>query len=176
MQPPSALPTFRPSNPGLPAPRPAVGLAAAARSRYQNDGNGAMSPGRLLVALYQRLQRDLTVAEQAILDRDIEGAHTNLVHAQEILEGLDLALDRESWSQAEGLSQIYDFVRNELERANVTKNATIVASCRRLIDPLVETWEEALTLSTVQVTPATAEVPAGADVSAATFPAMAGTT
>lgn len=126
--------------------RPLSARHAAARNRYRTDGNGGMSPGRLLVALYDRLLLDLDNAATAIADRRVEDAHRHLVHAQEIVENLDQALDA-GWDQAQGLSQIYEFVRSELIRANISKDSTVLGRCRRIIEPLAATWHEALELT-----------------------------
>ena len=139
MQPPVTTTLARPS-----LASPVNGRLAAAKSKYQRDGAGAMSKGQVLVLLYQRLLRDLDAADAAIARRDIEGAHTQLIHAQDIIDGLDHALDRNAWGDAEQLSSLYGHVRNELVAANITKDSRIIARCRQILQPLAETWQEAL--------------------------------
>ena len=109
-----------PASPTLVRPGATSGRIASARSKYQKDGATGMSGGRLLVLLYQRLVRDLHTAAEAITERRIEEAHVNLVHAQEIVDQLDAALDRNAWSSAAGLGDLYDFVRRQLVQANVS--------------------------------------------------------
>lgn len=110
-----------------------------------------MSGGHLLVQLYRRLIRDLDGAIGAIERSEVENAHVQLVHAQDIVDSLDQALDHDAWSQAGELGRIYGHVRNELVRANMTKDAAIVVDCRRILQPLAETWEEALALTSSPV-------------------------
>ncbi|MFN8051664.1 MAG: flagellar export chaperone FliS [Acidimicrobiales bacterium] len=154
---PSTLPT-----PGLPTAvvpgrlaAPATnGRVAAAKSRYHQDGKGAMSGERLVVLLYQRLVRDLNGANLAIEQGMVEPAHHHLVHAQEIVDQLDAALDRSAWSSAAGLGDLYDFVRRQLVQANITKQSAPVTASLRVIEPLATAWEEALAATTATTTTA----------------------
>lgn len=115
---------------------------SAARSKYQSDGGTTASPERLVVLLYQRLVRDLTDAEREIERNAIEPAHRALVNAQEIIDALDTALDRTSFEGAQGLGDLYDHLHDRLVMANVRKDASIVAECREMIEPLSEAWRE----------------------------------
>ena len=105
MRPPAAL-SNRPTAPSPGLVAPATGLTppsrrvAAARNRYRTDGTTGMTGGRLLVALYQRLLSDLVGAETAIEAGQIESAHLQLVHAQEIVLELRAGLRVEDWSLA----------------------------------------------------------------------------
>lgn len=128
--------------------RPSTGRLAAARDRYHRDGSVGLTGGRLVVALYQRLLRDLDQATAAIETGDVERAHHELVHAQEIVDSLDAALDASVWDAAESMAALYDFVRRQLLDANVTKAAAPIAAARRVLEPLASGWEEALDLTT----------------------------
>ncbi len=99
------------------------------------------SPARILVLLYERLLRDLDEAERALLAGG--NAHPALMHAQEIVDALDLALDRDQWSGAEGLGAIYDHLTDELIAANVDRNVDAVRRCRRIVEPLHVAWDTA---------------------------------
>ncbi len=125
--------------------RPTVGRVAAAKSKYMADGSGGVSGPRLLVLLYQRLVRDLVNAESAIDLSDPEAAHNLLIHAQEIVEALDTALDHDAWDGAERLSQLYRFINARLVEANTTKDRAVVTTCRGLVEPLASAWQEAWT-------------------------------
>ena len=123
--------------------RPPVGSVAAARSRYKADGGMTASPERLVVLLYQRLVRDLVEAEGAIERGEIEASHHLLIHAQEIIDALDLALDRDAWDGAQGLGDLYAHLHDRLVDANVAKDARIVVQCRAMIEPLSDAWRDA---------------------------------
>jgi flagellar protein FliS len=113
------------------------------RNRYVSDAVDTMSPGRLIVALYDRLSLDLERAEFAIGSRDIAAAHHALLHAQEILWELFGSLDPSRWPPAAGLASLYQFIINELITANVRKDVKKVVECRELIEPLRDAWRQA---------------------------------
>jgi len=131
--------------------RPPTRRVAAARAKYQSDGATGLTGGKLLVALYDRLVRDLSGAEAAIESRQIEGAHQHLVHAQDIVDSLEDALDAEAWEQADQMGALYRHLRRQLVAANVRKDATLVATCRELVEPMAATWRDALDLTTATV-------------------------
>ena len=117
--------------------------AQAMRARYAADTVGTASPARLLTMLYDRLVRDLVLAEAAIENADTATAHNELVHAQAIIESLAASLVVDAWDGGPGLAQLYTFVHQELVAANVTKDAEKVAACRELVEPLRDAWHEA---------------------------------
>ena len=55
------------------------------RQRYVGDAISTASPAKLVTMLYDRLVRDLQVAEAALSTRDLAAANANLTHAQEIV-------------------------------------------------------------------------------------------
>ncbi len=93
--------------------------------------------------LYERLLRDLDDATLAIRSAQHGAAHDALIHAQRIVEGLDLSLDRNAWSGASALSTIYEYLHRELVAANIAKDPRKVAACRQVVEPLVEAWRGA---------------------------------
>jgi len=114
------------------------------RSRYLSDTSATVSPGQLVIMLYDALVRDLALAEQAILESERDTAHERLLHAQAILLELFASLDTEKWSGGPGLARLYLFLVNELVAANLNKNAERVRACARLVTPLRDAWAEAL--------------------------------
>jgi len=115
---------------------------AGARLRYERDGKVVASPAKLLVLLYERLVRDLDEAEAALRSGSGD-ARAALVHAQEIVDALDVSLDRSQWSGAEHLGAIYQHLYSELVSANVAASAERVAACRDLVIPLLDAWRQA---------------------------------
>jgi len=113
------------------------------RAAYVSNSIETMSPGRMIVALYERLALDLERAEQAILASDPATAHECLLHAQAIVTELHDALDVEAWPAARSLKDIYVFLLFELIASNVEKDSDRVAGCRSLVVPLRDAWNEA---------------------------------
>ena len=113
------------------------------RSKYVSSSVETMSPGRVIVALYDRLLLDLDRAQDAIAGDDAAQSHEHLVHAQQIISALHDALDVEQWAGARTLADLYAYLYSELVAANVEKDASRVAVCRQLVAPLRDTWYEA---------------------------------
>lgn len=112
-------------------------------SRYQSDGMATASPRRLLVLLFDRLVQDLDQARVAVTAGRVEAAHDALVHAQEIVHELRLALDPEVWDGAEQLITIYDYVYDLLVQANQSKALGPLEEGYQLLLPLHEAWTAA---------------------------------
>ncbi len=113
------------------------------KNPYLRDSVETASPGRLLVMLYDRLVLDLDRATAACAHADVERAHEALVHAQDVVSELQGTLDIDTWPAAGRLSEVYDFVLEELCAANITKDPRRVEACRRVIAPLRAAWREA---------------------------------
>jgi len=118
------------------------------RAAYVGNAVGTMSPGHMVVALYERLAVDLERAGQAIVDGDPATAHECLLHAQAIVSELHDSLDVEQWPAGRNLKDIYVFLLFELVTANVEKDAARVASCHALVVPLRDAWGSALGTAT----------------------------
>ncbi len=101
------------------------------------------SPQKLLLAVFDRLVRDLAEAAAAIDGNDVEVAHRALVHAQDLVHELNLALEPEVWPAATELGSVYQHVLDLLVEANLTKSIDRVRDCQTLVVPLAETWHEA---------------------------------
>ena len=113
------------------------------RSAYVSNAIDSMSPGRMIVALYERLTLDLERARRALAAADPATAHGCLVHAQSIVSELHDSLDDSQWSGGRNLKDLYVFLLFELVTANVDKDATRVAACQELVAPLRDAWTEA---------------------------------
>lgn len=120
-----------------------MATTAAVRQRYVTETVQTLAPGRLVVMLYDRLVLDLERAEAAAAAGDIEGAHSALVHAQDIVSELHDSLDTERWAPAQQLELLYRFLLDELVTANLRKDPARIATCRRIVEPLREAWSEA---------------------------------
>lgn len=121
--------------------------AAQLRNRYARDSIATASPAKLVTMLYDRLSKDLMVAEQAVSIRDIQGAHAALMHAQEIVRELASSLDTSVWAGGPGLLALYHYVIDELVQANMSKKIEHIHNAREVIEPLREAWHQAAVVS-----------------------------
>ena len=105
----------------------------AARNKYVSDSVTTMSPGQLIVALYDRILLDLETARSGRDRRhDVYGAHIALVHAQEIVDELLMSLDVKQWPGGASLAALYRHVKDVLVAANVNKDAAPILACKEL--------------------------------------------
>jgi flagellar protein FliS len=117
------------------------------RNRYLADSVNTASPSKLLVMLYDRLVLDLDTGEEAIRSGNRDEASERINHAQEIILELRTTLDVEAWSGAPGLASLYGWLLTELIQANIKLDADKVSVCRGIIEPLRDTWREAVVLA-----------------------------
>jgi flagellar protein FliS len=122
---------------------------AQLRSRYARESVTTASPVRLVTMLYDRLARDLDDAEFAIATANPESAHLALRHAQDIVSELSYSLDVQVWSGGQGLLNLYTWLTEQLVAANLTKDASLLAGCREVVETLREAWHEAANAQTV---------------------------
>jgi flagellar protein FliS len=116
---------------------------ASVRARYLSDGVTTASPQQLLVMLYDRLALDLERAEDALVGKDREAAHAQLMHAQEIVLELRSSLQVDVWEGGPRLAALYSWVIGELIQANLKGDVRRVRDCRRIVEPLRDAWREA---------------------------------
>lgn len=113
------------------------------RAAYMDASVATASPARLLVMLYERLVLDVRKGMAAQQRGDHAEAHTQLLHAQDIVSELRATLVVDAWEGGPGLASIYDFLHLQLVRANVNRDAATTEGCLRLVEDLCATWREA---------------------------------
>jgi flagellar secretion chaperone FliS len=115
----------------------------AARNKYVSDSVTTMSPGQLIVALYDRILLDLERALSALAETDMYATHAALIHAQEIVHELLTSLDLKQWPDGASLAAVYRHVQDGLVAANVQKDPAPILACKEMLLPLREAWREA---------------------------------
>ncbi len=116
---------------------------SAARNRYIDGAVSTASPSTLLVMLYDRLLRDLERGETALRSGQRDQASAQLLHAQDIVTELASTLDVDAWDGGPQLMALYTYLTTSLVEANIAGDADTVASCRQLVEPLHEAWQQA---------------------------------
>jgi flagellar protein FliS len=119
---------------------------AIAHSRYASVTAQTASPQRLLTMLYDRLIVDLAMAEAAMHTRDHAVVGRRLRHGQEILLELWASLDTEIWPEGAPLRSVYLWMISELMSSRVPAQPERVAGVRALLEPLRDSWKQALML------------------------------
>lgn len=117
--------------------------------RYLADSVGTADPASLIVMLYDRLALDLARAEAALWETvDLECAHNNLIHAQDIVLALRASLRPELFAAGDQLMALYEWLSRMLVEANLKKDASIVGDCLTVVTPLQAAWREAAAAGT----------------------------
>ena len=110
---------------------------------YKNNSVNYASKEQLLLMLLDGSVKFAKTARQAIVEKDIEKAHKNLIKTQEIFTELRISLDTSAGEWAEQLFRVYAFIKEKLFEANMSKNLEIVDEILPLVEEINETWKEA---------------------------------
>jgi flagellar biosynthetic protein FliS len=131
------------------------------RQQFTDSALQTASGPRVVVMCYERLDRDLGEAIEAINAKELYRAHVALCHAQDLVHELLFMLDRTVWEHAGTLAAIYEFVARQLAAANMAKSVSLAAEARHLLAQLGEAFREAAVSLATPVAAAAAPSPGG---------------
>lgn len=106
------------------------------RDRFVTGGLATASGPQIVAMAFDRIDRDLAGALDAIEAKDIERSHNLLCHAQDLVTELLMMLDLDAWEHAPALASIYQFTLDLLTKANLKKNPVEVRQARELLKNL----------------------------------------
>ena len=108
---------------------------------YKQNAVNMASSQQLLLMLLDGAVKYTKIARMAILNKDIPRAHKELVRVQDIFLELMITMDKNT-KYMEDLYNIYDFIKNELAKANIKKDITIIDNTLPLIEEIRDMWYE----------------------------------
>ena len=108
---------------------------------YKQNSVNMASSQQLLLMLLDGAVKYTKMARMAILNKDIARAHKELVRVQDIFLELMITMDKNT-KYMEDLYNIYDFIKNELAKANIKKDITIIDNTLPLIEEIRDMWYE----------------------------------
>lgn len=108
---------------------------------YKQNSVNMASSQQLLLMLLDGAVKYTKIARMAILNKDIPRAHKELVRVQDIFLELMITMDKNT-KYMEDLYNIYDFIKNELAKANIKKDITIIDNTLPLIEEIRDMWYE----------------------------------
>lgn len=129
-----------------------MNMNAIAYDQYKKTSIETLSPGKLLVMLYDGAIKNVDTAKKAIADHDLNIAHQQLVNAQDIITELMCTLNME-YEISHNLYSLYDYLQYRLVQANLTKDVQILDEVRTFLVDLRNTWEEAAKKAGAKVQP-----------------------
>jgi flagellar protein FliS len=113
--------------------------------KYRSQAIQTAAGPQLLVMLYDRLAADVDIAGRALDDQDHHMTNERLQHAQRIVRMLRHSLQPDAFAGGRDLLALYDFLLSNLVEANLRKDPELVRECGRVIAPLREAWQRAVT-------------------------------
>ena len=108
---------------------------------YKQNSVNMASSQQLLLMLLDGAVKYTKIARMAILNKDIARAHKELVRVQDIFLELMITMDKNT-KYMEDLYNIYDFIKNELAKANLSKDVNIIDEVLPLIEEIRDMWYE----------------------------------
>lgn len=117
-----------------------------AYAQYNNSKVLTASPAELTLMLYDGAIKFCNVAEQAIEQKDIQKAHTNIVKAQKIVDYLRQTLDMK-YPVAKDFDKIYSYLEKRLVQANLKKDNEILGECLEHLRSVRDTWKEVMRIN-----------------------------
>ena len=118
--------------------------AARATNQYRQTQALTVSPGQLLIMLYDGAIRFLRQGHQAIEQQDLEAAHNAICRAQDIIAELDATLDERGGAISVNLHRIYDYLMRRMLEANIAKDGELVGEVIAHLESLLGAWREAV--------------------------------
>jgi len=108
---------------------------------YKQNSVNMASSQQLLLMLLDGAVKYTKIARMAILNKDIPRAHKELIRVQDIFLELMITMDKNT-KYMEDLYNVYDFIKNELAKANMKKDVNIIDEVLPLIEEIRDMWYE----------------------------------
>ncbi len=118
--------------------------ATRAQQQYQQTQAQTVSPGQLVVMLYDGVVRFSRRARTALIERDYETTHNALCRAQDIIAELDATLDDRAGEISVNLRRIYQYCLLLLVAANIDKDTAPLDEVIAHFIALADTWRQAI--------------------------------
>lgn len=123
---------------------------ANAYANYKQASVETATPEKLLLMLLDGGIKFLNQGNLAIEKRDYSSANKWLVRVQDILFELMMTLDMEKGGEiASNLYKLYDFYRNEVIKANISKDAKLLQPVFDFLRLYREMWAEAARIARI---------------------------
>lgn len=109
---------------------------------YKQNSVNLASKESLLLMLLDGAVKYTKIARIAIEKKDIARAHKELVRVQDIFLELMITMDKSAGKYMEDMYNIYDYIKNELAKANMKKDVKIIDNVLPLIEEVRDMWHE----------------------------------
>ena len=116
---------------------------------YKEQAINTMTPGEMLILLYDEIVKRLKKAKILANNSDFENFEKEVKRAWEIVAYLNSALDRRFEISSE-LTRLYSFFHYQIARISAGRNTELIDELIPLVEDLRETYREADKLSKVK--------------------------
>ncbi len=110
--------------------------------QYKDQAINTMTPGELLLLLYDELVKRLTRAGLALEKEDYPLFEASVDRSVEIIRYLDDTLDHQ-YEVSAGLTKLYEYFCYELSRVKVGRNATELERVKTMASELRDSFRQA---------------------------------
>jgi flagellar protein FliS len=114
---------------------------ARGNSAYKKASVTTKDQGTLILMLYDGAIRFLKTAVKKIEAEDLEGAHSSIIRAKNIISELLTSLNTDNSGRVgSSLKSLYVYMFNRLIDANIQKNKSYILEVSELLEELREGW------------------------------------
>ncbi len=106
------------------------------------DELNKLSQEELLLALLDGAIESTKISKKAIIDKDMQKSNKELIRVQNIFAELMVTLDQNVGQWAKDMYNVYDFIRHELSKANITNDIKIIDEILPIIQQIRDVWYE----------------------------------
>lgn len=110
---------------------------------YKQNSVNMASKEQLLLMLLDGAVKYTKVARIAIVEKNMARAHKELIRVQDIFLELMITMDKSSGKYMEDMYNVYEFIKNELVKANIKKDVKIIDNILPVIEEVRDMWHEA---------------------------------
>lgn len=126
-------------------------MRSTAVDRYKQVRNQTLTPGELLLALYDGLFRFLNGAKVCFEGGQMPRGRELLCKAHAVVSELYLALDHKlNPDLCANLASVYDFSMTRITEANRHGNPALIQEVLRVLSPLREAWQLAVPKAVIE--------------------------
>ncbi|MCG8398446.1 flagellar export chaperone FliS [Bacillus atrophaeus] len=110
---------------------------------YQQNSINTATPGELTLMLYNGCLKFIKLANHAIHLGDMESKNVNLIKAQNIIQELNITLNRDI-ELSGSMGAMYEYIHRKLVEANIQSDKDILAEIEGYITDFRDAWKQAI--------------------------------
>lgn len=116
---------------------------------YQQNSVSTASPGELTMMLYNGAIKNIKLARQAMIEKNISEKHTQIIKAQAIVREFMVTLNMDI-EVSKSLMAMYDYMIRRLVEANTSNDVAILDEVEGLLVDLRDTWKQVIQMNREQ--------------------------